>query len=295
MADPSRLKEQRILLLGSGGMIGSALAKALSGPLLFSFQHQELDITDYVALEKTFIKSKPPFVFNAAAFTRVDDCEKFRETAFLVNAQAPHYLADLCKKYGATLIHFSTDYIFDGSSGRPYPEDHPAKPINYYGTTKWEGEKRIVSSGCNFLIVRSSWIFGKNGDNFVKKILKRALAGARLEVPEDQIGIPTHAADVSAATLQLLTMEASGIYHFANSGYCTRYEQAQTILKLYGLNNSIEAVKNESLHSLAKRPHFSVLDISLYVERTGQTPRSWQQSTAEYIAFLKENEQELRS
>jgi dTDP-4-dehydrorhamnose reductase len=276
-------------------MIGSALAKALAGPLLFSYQHHELDITDYVALEKTFLKSKPQLVFNAAAFTRVDDCEKFRETAFLVNAQAPHYLADLCKKYGATLIHFSTDYIFDGSSGRPYPEDHPANPINYYGTTKWEGEKRIVSSGCNFLIVRSSWIFGKNGDNFVKKILKRALAGARLEVPLDQIGVPTHSADTAKAAIQLTVQGTTGIYHFANSGFCNRYEQAETILKLYGLNNSIEAVKNESLHSLAKRPHFSVLDISLYMEKTGHTPRSWQQSTAEYIAFLKENEQELRS
>jgi dTDP-4-dehydrorhamnose reductase len=294
MADSSGIKD-RVLLFGSGGMTGSALAKAISGPNLYAFQHKELEITDYVAVEKVFLKYKPQIVINAAAFTRVDDCEKFRETAFLVNTQAPDHIAELCKRFGSNLVHYSTDYIFDGTSDRPYPEDHPARPVNYYGTTKWEAEKRIVSSGCSFLILRTSWIFGRNGDNFVKKIVKRALAGARLQAPIDQIGIPTYADDVAAATLRLLSLEARGIYHFASSGHCSRFEQAQMILKLYGLNNSLEAAKNEDLNTPAKRPHFSVLDISLYIGKAGQTPRSWEQSTAEYIAFLKQNEQELRS
>ena len=294
MADPSFVK-YRALLLGSGGMIGSALAKQFGVHSLASFSHRELDITDYGALEKIFLRTRPQLVLNAAAFTRVDDCEKFREAAFLVNSQAPGHLATLCKKYDSFLVHFSTDYIFDGTERRPYTEDHPASPINYYGTTKWEADKKIVSSGCSHLILRTSWIFGKSGDNYVKKILKRAMAGVKLEAPDDQIGAPTYAEDVASAVSRLISVEATGIYNFNNQGQCSRHEQAVAILGFYGLNNSIEAVKNEGLSLPAKRPAFSVLDLTRYMEKTGHTPRSWQQSTAEYIDFLKQNEHELRS
>jgi len=294
MADPSSLNI-RTLLLGSGGMIGSALRKTLAGPRLSAFTHQDLDITDYMAVEKIVLRTKPDIVINAAAFTRVDDCEKFRETAFLVNSQAPGHLAGLCRKYNSYLVHFSSDYVFDGNSETPFLEDAPCNPINYYGTTKWEAEKKIVASGCSYLILRTSWIFGRNGDNFVKKLLKRALAGAKLQALVDQIGCPTSAGDVAHALVKLLSIQATGMIHFANQGHCNRHEQARTILQLYGLNNSVEAVTNERLHLPAKRPHFSVLDISRYIHKTGLTPRTWQQSTAEYIVFLKENEHELDS
>jgi dTDP-4-dehydrorhamnose reductase len=294
MADSPTLG-RRVLLLGAGGMIGSALSRACSGAVLEEFQHQELDITDYVEVEKVFLKHRPEIVFNAAAFTRVDDCEKFRETAFVVNAQAPGHLAALCKKYSALLVHFSTDYIFDGNSPTPYPENYPPNPVNYYGLTKLEGEKQIIATGCSHLIVRTSWIFGRNGDNFVKKILKRALAGAKVQAPTDQTGAPTNAGDVAVAVLMLLSLRSTGIYHFCNSGQCSRHEQAMTILKLYGLNNSVEPVKNDSLPTPAKRPNYSVLDCSYYIQTTGLTPRTWQQSTAEYVAYLKAKEQELRS
>jgi dTDP-4-dehydrorhamnose reductase len=276
-------------------MIGSALARLLSGPNLFAFSHQELDITDYAALEKTFLRCKPEIVINAAAFTRVDDCERLREAAFLVNAQAPGHLGGICKKNNSHLVHLSTDYVFEGTADRPYAETHTPNPVNYYGTTKWEGEKKILASGCSFLIVRSSWIFGPSGDNFVKRFLKRALAGAKLEAPIDQIGSPTYAGDVAHAVLRLLSIGATGTIHFTSTGYCSRWEQAKTVLQLYGLNNPVEPVKNESLSLPARRPHFSVLDISLYKERMGQIPRKWEESTAEYIAFLKQNEHELRS
>lgn len=293
MANPSSLNA-RVVLFGSRGMIGSSLAKLLTGEHLTSFSHQELDITDYLAVERVLLKTKPELVVNAAAFTRVDDCEKLQETAFLVNAQAPAHLAGLCKKYNAMLIHYSTDYIFDGNNQVPYIEDHPTNPVSYYGVTKWEGEKKIISSGCSFLIIRTAWIFGKSGENFVSRLLKRAFAGASLKAPFDQIGTPTYAKDVAAATRKLLDVRAEGIFHFTNAGQCSRYEQAQTILKLYGLNNPVEAVTNESLSLPAKRPHFSVLDTSHYAKVTGQLPRTWQQGTAEYISFLKQNEQELR-
>ena len=294
MADSSILNS-RTLLLGSRGMIGSALARQFAGSSLAAYSHQELDITDYVALEKIFLRAKPQLVLNAAAFTRVDDCEKFREAAFVVNSQAPGHLASLCKKYDAFLVHFCTDYIFDGRATKPYREDHPASPINYYGTTKWEADKQILSSGCSHLILRTCWIFGKNGDNYVKKLLKRAMAGVKLQAPDDQWGTPTYAEDVAFAVSRLLSFGASGVYNFTAEGQCSRFEQALTILKLYGLNNFVEAVKNDDLSSPAKRPSYSVLDCSRYTEKTGHTPRSWQQSTAEYIDFLKQNEHELRS
>ena len=286
---------RRILLLGSGGMIGTGLLRQFENADTEAYRHEELDITDYAALEKAILRHKPEIVLNAAAFTRVDDCEKFRETAFVANAQAPGHLASLCARYAALLVHFSTDYIFDGNAARPYTEDHAANPVNYYGATKWEGEKLIAASGCRFLILRTSWIFGRNGDNFVKKLLRRALAGARLHAPVDQVGSPTKAGDVAAAVLRLLDAGVTGVYHFTNAGSCSRFEQARTILQLYGLNNSLEPAKNDSLPTPAKRPHYSVLDCTRYTERTGHSPRTWQESTAEYIAFLKENDTELRS
>ena len=294
MADSPTLG-RRILLLGAGGMIGSALSRACSGAQLAEFQHQELDITDYLEVEKVFLKHKPEFVLNAAAFTRVDDCEKFRETAFVVNAQAPGHLSALCKKYSSLLVHFSTDYIFEGSKNTPYLENHPPNPVNYYGLTKLEGEKQILAGGGSYLIIRTSWIFGRNGDNFAKKILKRAFAAGKVQAPVDQIGAPTYAGDVAAAVLKLLSLNCTGTYHFSNTGECSRHEQAETILRLYGLNNSVEPVKNDSLPTPAKRPNYSVLSCSHYIRTTGQTPRTWQQSTAEYIAYLKANEYELRS
>ncbi len=294
MADPSALNG-KILLLGSRGMIGTALAKHFSGPNLSAYSRQELDITDYVSLERAFLRLKPEIVLNAAAFTRVDDCEKFREAAFLVNAQAPGHLAALCKKHNSLLIHFSTDYVFDGSSNHPHREDDSGNPANYYGVTKWEADKKILSSGCSYLIIRTSWIFGKSGDNFVKKILKRALAGANIQAPSDQVGAPTYADDVGSAVRRLMTLRLQGLFNFTGSGSCSRFEQAQIILKLYGLNNSVEAVKNDGLHSPAKRPPCSLLELTKYIESTGHTPRFWQQATADYIEFLKQNEYELRS
>lgn len=293
MADPAALR-QSILLLGARGMLGSALQKAFSGPGLSAYSHEEVDITDYATLEKTFRRKKPAMVLNAAAFTRVDDCEKFREAAFLTNTEAPGHLASLCRKHDSLMVHFSTDYIFDGKSSHPYDEDYAPQPVNYYGVTKWEAEKRIFSSGCSYLIVRTAWIFGKNGNNFVTKILRRALAGAKLQAPVDQYGSPTYADDVAVAVVQLIDSRSTGIVHFTSAGQCNRYEQAEVILQLYGLNNPIEAVTNESLHAPAPRPYYSVMSTIRYAGLTGHTPRTWQQSTAEYIQFLKENEKELR-
>ena len=285
----------RTVLLGSRGMIGSALSKIFAGPSLAAFSHQDLDITDYAGVEKMFRRLKPQLVLNAAAFTRVDDCEKFREAAFLVNTQAPAHLAELCRRNDAFFVHFSTDYVFDGHENRPYYEDHPANPLNYYGVTKWEADKKVMSSGCAHLILRSGWIFGKNGDNYVKKILRRAVAGAKLQAPSDQVGSPTYAEDVAKAVSNLLSVKATGVYNFSNQGHCTRLEQTAAILASYGLNNSVEAVKNDDLRLPAKRPSYSVLDLTRYMDKTGDTPRSWLRSTAEYIEFLKQNEHELRS
>lgn len=294
MADTTPVNA-RTVLFGSRGMVGSALSRHFTPANLNAYTHQQLDITDYMALEKVFLKTRPELVINAAAFTRVDDCEKMREVAFVANAQAPGNIAALCKKYNAVLVHFSTDYVFDGEGSEPYHEDSPVNPVNYYGATKLEGEKRIQASGCQHLILRTCWIFGRNGDNFVEKILKRALAGAKLRVPEDQTGTPTYTDDLAQSVIRLLTAGARGIFHFSNSGHCSRFEQTQTILKLYGLSNPVDKVKNQELLTPAKRPTFSVLDMSKYIAQTGHTPRTWQESTAEYVSWLKENDSQLRS
>ena len=206
-----------------------------------------------------------------------------------------HLGSPLCKSTFALLVHFSTDYIFDGTGARPYPEDHPANPINYYGVTKWEGEKLIAASGCRFLIVRTSWIFGRNGENFVKKILKRALAGASVRRPSTRSDRPPMPSMLrrDAASSRRRRYGCLPLHQRRHRAAAT--SRHRTILQLYGLNNSVEPVKNDSLPTAAKRPQYSVLDCTRYTERTGHTPRTWQESTAEYIAFLKENHTELRS
>ena len=194
----------KLILLGKSGMLGSAFLKKLAGEEgleVFAFDKDILDITDKAALKEIFDRISPDFVINCAAYTAVDDCESNKELAYAINADAPLEIARLCNACGAKLIHFSTDYVFDGEKPEGYREDDSPAPINVYGASKLKGEQNIAEAHDKFFIVRTSWLFGENGKNFVDTMLRLADEKDELNIIGDQVGCPTYTFDLSQAVI----------------------------------------------------------------------------------------------
>jgi dTDP-4-dehydrorhamnose reductase len=263
-------------------MLGRALGREF--PEAERFTRAALDITDGVALQ-TAIPEGTRLVLNAAADTRVDAAES-EPRHVLVNAVAVGALAALCRKRDIKLVHVSTDYVFSGKGIRPYREDDPMDPVNAYGRGKLMGERRAFEEGDEVLVVRSSWVFGMGGVNFVDTILKKAEGGAReLAVVEDQVGRPTSASDLAQAIQRLVAKRVTGVVHFANSPDASWYELAQEALAQAGLADVVvKPVSTAEFPRPARRPKRSVLDTSLYERLTGTAPRGWRAALGDYLA-----------
>lgn len=262
-------------------MLGRALGREF--PAAERFTRAALDITDVPAVHAA-VQPGVRLVLNAAADTRVDAAETDPHHN-RVNHVAVGLLAARCSEIGATLVHVSTDYVFNGRSIRPYREDDPVDPVNAYGRGKLAGERRAFEEGDEVLVVRTSWIFGAGGSNFVDTILKRVEAGSReLSVVDDQVGRPTYAGDLAAAIRSLVDRRVTGIVHFANGGDATWYDLARESLRLSGRDDvALKPVATEEFPRPARRPRHSVLDTSLYERLTKVTPRHWHQALAAYL------------
>jgi len=277
------------LVLGAAGMLGRELVHLLhkraeeSGGRVVSWDLADLDIRDRSAVYGTIGNLRPGVVVNAAAYTDVDGCETDVSGAMAVNAQGPGHLAQACDPVGAMLVHFGTDFVFDGSLERAYRPDDVANPLSVYGRSKWEGEQAIRAASCRHLIVRSSWMFGPRGRNFVEAILAQAGAAKPLRVVNDQVGSPTLAADLADAVIRLLDAGEQGTFHFANSGQCSWFEFAGEILEQAGMDRDVEPITSEQLHRPARRPAYSALDTSKYAEATGTRPVCWQDALRRYL------------
>jgi len=273
------------MLTGASGMLGHELATALRARLdapLYCFD-LDLDIRDERAIGAKFAELKPGTVINAAAFTDVDGCESQVATAMAVNAKAAGNLAAACKNVGATLVHFSTDFVFDGSSTRPYRPDDPTNPLSVYGKSKRDGEVAIRESGCTHLIVRTSWLFGPHGKNFVEAILARAASGQPLSVVTDQVGCPTLASSLAEAVVRLLDAGATGTVHYCNAEPCSWHEFACEIVRVAGYDIPVAEVTGDVLNRPARRPAFSVLDTASYSRAPGHDPDSWRAALGRYF------------
>jgi dTDP-4-dehydrorhamnose reductase len=270
------------VILGAGGMLGRALGREF--PEAERFTHAALDITDGVAL-RAALTPDTHLVLNAAADTRVDAAETDPHHV-RVNVVAVGVLAALCRKLGATLVHLSTDYVFSGKGIRPYREDDPVDPVNAYGRAKLMGERRTFEEGHEVLVVRTSWVFGMGGPNFVDTILKRVEGGARdLSVVDDQVGRPTFAGDLAAAIRRLVEKRVTGVVHFANAGEASWFELASEAIAREGRTDvAMRPVPTSEFPRPARRPHWSVLDTSLYERLTGNAPRSWREALGDYLA-----------
>lgn len=231
----------KILLLGKNGQVGWELQRALA-PLghVVALDRSHMnglcgDLANLPELEKTILAVKPDVIVNAAAYTAVDKAETEQEQAFLINAGAPALLAKLCKIINARLVHYSTDYVFDGKGQAPLSENQPVAPVNVYGTTKAAGEQAIQDSGCQYLIFRTSWVYASKGSNFAKTMLRLAGERSSLDVIADQIGAPTGADLIADITVQTIVSEVgesdkSGIYHLAASGETSWYEYTRYVI-----------------------------------------------------------------
>ncbi|MFH1375922.1 MAG: dTDP-4-dehydrorhamnose reductase [Patescibacteria group bacterium] len=249
----------KIILTGSDGMLGKALKKALSASFdLHAFPKAELDITNSAAVEKVFSEIKPDFCVNAAGYTQVDRAESEQELAMRLNGEAVGLLGEECKKVGAKLIHFSTDYVFDGETKAGYLENAKPNPINFYGKSKLAGEQMLRESGCAFVIIRTSWLCGE-GECFVSKMLELARRNSTLKVVADQQGSPTFTADLAEATSKIIQKNLSGVFHRTNDGIVTWADFAKKIFEIKKLGVKVIPIKTAEFPTPAARPANSVL------------------------------------
>jgi dTDP-4-dehydrorhamnose reductase len=270
-----------ILLTGLNGQVGQELQPLLTRQgSLVAMGRAALDLSDAGAIQRAVREVKPGLVVNAAAYTAVDRAEAEPELAMRVNGEAPGVLAEEARRTGALLVHYSTDYVFDGTKASPYREDDPTRPLGVYGRTKLEGEARVRASGCRHLIVRTAWVYGR-GRNFMNAVLGQARKGAALRVVSDQFGAPTWAADIAATTLRMLELE--GTYHVSAAGQASWFEVAREIFTLNGLNAELTPVTTEQYGARAPRPQYSVLD-NAKLRAAGIAPiGDWRERLALYL------------
>ena len=249
--------------------------------------HEKLDITLEDKVSEFISSHAPDIIINCAAYTNVDKCETERETALEVNALGSKYIASAAKECGARVIHISTDFVFDGNSNSPYSEEDQTNPLSEYGRTKLEGERNIQDYCNSFLIVRTSWLFGHHGTNFVEKMLELAGCKKELSVVTDETGSPTYTADLAEALWTLIKQECEGIIHVANEGSCSRYEWAKKIFEIMGYNINIHPIDSSQYKRPAKVPLNSTLNCQKFTTITGMQMRTWEEALESYLKEQK--------
>jgi dTDP-4-dehydrorhamnose reductase len=274
-----------LLVTGSRGQLGRALLAEAGrrGLDAEGYDLDTLDITDAGAVERLVQRLRPEVVINCAAITDVDGCESQPDLAMAVNGEAVGHLARACASAGAVLVQVSTDYVFSGETNRPWREEDPTAPLSVYGRSKLRGEEEARQTG-RHLIVRTAWLFGPGGRNFVEAILGQIEAGrTRLQVVADQRGCPTYAPDLAAAILDLLEAGTEGLVHVANRGETTWHGFAQAIVELAGADVEVEPVATEGVPRPARRPRYSVLDTSRLRAILGRDLPGWRDALARYL------------
>ncbi|MFQ5537984.1 MAG: dTDP-4-dehydrorhamnose reductase [Gemmatimonadota bacterium] len=279
----------RVLVPGARGMLGKEIVATLEarGDSVLGVGHDELDITDGAAVEAFLAQAAPHVVVNCAAYTRVDEAETDEKRATRINALGPENLARACRSVHARLVHFSTDFVFDGRKGRPYEPDDPPAPLSAYGRSKLRGEEAVQAVGGEFLIVRTSWLYGAGGPNFVLSVLERGRRGEPLRIVDDQVGRPTWARNLAAVTADLLTAGARGVFHVTDSGReTTWYEFGRRILELAGVEVPVRAVTSSEWGAAAPRPPYSVLDLAATERFLGRSMEPWDAALKRFLETL---------
>jgi dTDP-4-dehydrorhamnose reductase len=276
----------KVLILGARGMLGKDLVPILSTENeVLGRDIDDFDISDQKRVQKEIETFHPEVVINAAAYTDVDGCESRRELAFSVNAEGARNVALACAETRARMIHLSTDYVFNGHSQSPYLEEDLPNPLNVYGASKLQGERYIQETLRNYLIIRTEWLYGRHGKNFVDTILSKAGQQKELRVVDDQRGAPTFTKDLGLAISRLIKIGALGVLHVTNSGSCTWFVFAREVLKEKGLNHvQVVPISSAELARPARRPAYSALDCRKFEKLTGSKMRPWEEALKEHLS-----------
>lgn len=283
----------KILIIGSSGQLASELKQLQTDfpSHQFHFTSQaETDISNASAVHKAFLKAKPNFVINCAAYTAVDKAETDQERATEINELGVKIIAEQAFEMKCYLVHISTDFVFDGKKSRPYNEEDSTHPISTYGMSKWKGEEAIKASGCDYTIIRTSWLYSSFGNNFVKTMMKLGNERESINVVADQIGSPTYCNDLALFILSHLEQLAShknNIYHYSNEGVASWYDFAYEIMKLNHLSCQVNPIPTESYPTPAARPSYSVMDKSKIKSHYQISIPHWKESLAKCIQRLQ--------
>jgi dTDP-4-dehydrorhamnose reductase len=278
----------RAIVLGSAGQLGRELVALLGDGLAWAGDNDEIDVTDGQATSALISQIRPRVVFNATAWNRVDAAEADPAAAFAVNAFAPLLLARACRAAGALLVHYSTDYVFDGTTSRPYREDDTPGPLSVYGSSKLAGEHLVGAAGGEHLVVRTSGVLGRGGSlqkggSFVERIVSRARSGEPLRVVCDQVFAPTCASELAAASVALVQAGARRLFHVTNAGTCSWHDLASAALALAGIDAPIERIASADLGLPARRPAYSVLSCQNYLGAGFPPLRHWRDALPECL------------
>jgi len=281
--------KRMILVVGARGMLGRDLMGILnasfSGDEVIGWDIEEIDIRKEDQSVARIEKLRPEIVIHLAAYTDVDGCELDKEKAFAVNAEGTRHVALAASKCRARMVYLSTDYVFDGDKREPYSESDPPRPLNVYGDSKLKGEQYVQELVKDFLVIRTQWLYGPFGKNFVDSILRQAREKKALSIVNDQTGSPTYTVDLAKAISGLIQFGARGIFHVANSDPCTWYTFGQAILKLSGVNQvRVIPISSKELGRPAARPSYSVLNCQKLKKETGLIMRPWSEALEDYLS-----------
>ncbi|MBI1185473.1 dTDP-4-dehydrorhamnose reductase [bacterium] len=288
------MSSTKVIVSGGSGQLGSEIAACRhSFPQLDVSVHnrQTLDITDFEGLEAFLKTHKPAYFVNCAAYTAVDQAEDEPEKADWVNHQAVAHLAKICHQLHITLIHISTDYVFNGKAQHPYKPSDSCDPIGAYGKSKWLGEEAIKASGASALIIRTAWVYSSYGKNFVKTMLRLGAEKESIGVVADQIGAPTYAADLASAILHIIATayqpKGTVITHYTNAGTCSWAQFARQIMELKELPCVVNDIATADYKTKAKRPAYSVLGLDDFCEKFPEAaPQAWPEALSRCLSLL---------
>lgn len=291
----------KILITGSKGQLGNELkdiinkgyseigkvSECINNSQVFDFDVDKLDITDLNSVKNVLNTIKPDVVINCAAATNVDGCESDEDFAFKVNSLGPRNLAMVCEEIGARLVQVSTDYVFSGVGEKPLTEYDLTAPYSVYGKTKLLGENYVREFCSKYYIVRTAWLYGYVGHNFVYTMRRLGKEKDSINVVNDQIGNPTHANDLAYHILKLIETDEYGVYHCTGKGECSWYDFAKMIIELSGEECIVNPCTSEEYKTPAKRPEYSALDNMMLRNTVGDEMRNWQDAIKSFIENLK--------
>ncbi|MCF6093268.1 dTDP-4-dehydrorhamnose reductase [Microaerobacter geothermalis] len=278
----------KVVVTGAKGQLGRDLVRRLrvNRGGVFGYGREELDITRMESVRQVIDEIRPDVIIHAAAYTKVDQAESDEEQAYLVNAFGSRNVAIAAEEFGAKLCYISTDYVFDGKATFPYKEYDRTNPLGVYGKSKYAGEELTKTLSSKYFIVRTSWVYGVHGHNFVRTMLRLAEERDELKVVNDQIGSPTYTVDLAEFIAQLIATEKYGIYHASNTGTCSWYDFAKAIFEEAGVQVKVSPIATEDFPRPAPRPKYSVLD-HLAIRANGfQDLRHWREGLKDFLKEL---------